>query len=585
MRTFRDRSRADETRTSGPVARGSLALALCLTLAACSSDDTGQQAGSADEGAADFNAKPALVAPEVNTDDDMIVPPAPAIPQLAVSPGVVEGGEGADGAAAGATAGASPGPAPVGPGGVSSVGPGSIPLTPNEMTEMDDLLGAAAMELPEPEVPPGVPETGGQPTNAFIAKATGRGSTSATDEKWAVSGTGGGVMWDNGGGQVLTAFGDTFGGARQGNQRSNQPPAVSGQGLNVPIFPSGVPFPALPYLNLNREGGHGNGFAGDTGNEGPAGQDWRTNTLARSTDRDLAEGMEFDSFVTDREGHAGEIIPGMKSNGQEITIRPTGGTAVGGRQYLAYNSVRQWGPAPGSWTSNYSGIAYSDNNGETWTKSPHVFFTNAGSDANFQSISLVRKDGYVYVFGTREGRVGGVYLARVAEGSVLDRGSYEFFNGGNWGPANQATPIVSGGVGEPSVMWYGPIQRWVMLTTDVLGNGIAIRQAGHPGGPWTEPKTIASGEDYPNTYGASIHPWSTGTDLYFTMSQWSTYNTYLMHTTVTPEPLPGPRPGFGGIPLPGGQGIPPGPLPDLPDLRVPDVLRSPAPAQNAPSGP
>ena len=578
------------THTGGPstartVAIGSLALVMSVTLAACSSDSPDEQSGGNDEPVADFNEKPALAAPEVNADDDMIVPPAPAIPALALETAVAGEGGGPGGQQPGGGAGrAGGGPAPVGPGGVSSAGAGSIPLTPNEGGELDDILGAAGA-VPEPEVPPGVPESGGQLTNSFVAKITGRGSTSATDEKWAVTGTGGGVMWDNGAGNVLTASGDTFGGAREGNQRSNQPPAVSGAGINVPIFPSGVPFPALPYVNLNRDGGLGNGFAGDTGNAGPAGQDWRNNTLGRSSDRNLSEGMEFDSFTTDREAHAGEIIPGMKSAGQEITVRPTGGTAVGGRQYLAYNSVRQWGPAPGSWTSNYSGIAYSDDNGATWTKSPHVFFTNAGADANFQTVSLVRKDGFVYLFGTPEGRVGGVYLARVPEGDMLNRGAYEFFNAGHWGPQNQATPIVSGGVGEPSVMWYGPIQRWVMLTTDVLGNGIAMRQAGNPAGPWTAPEIVVSGEDYPNVYGASIHPWSQGTDLYFTMSQWSTYNSYLMHTTVTPQPIPGPRPGFGGLPLPGGQGIPPGPLPDHPDLQVPDVLRPPAPAQNAPSRP
>lgn len=579
MRTHPDHQRPDRSRASGTVARGSLALILAVTLAACSSDDSGQQAG-AEEGIADFNAQPDLKAPEVTTDDEMIVPPAPAIPQLAVARG---GDAGAAPAGPGDAAQGSPagGPAPVGPGGQSSPGVGSIPLSPNDVEGADALLGAGA--IPDPKAPPGVPE--GQPTNAFVAKITGRGSTSETDEKWAVSGTGGGVMWDNGGGQVLTAFGDTFGGPRQGNQQSNQPPAVSGAGLNVPVFPDGVPFPALPFLNLNQGGGLGNGFAGDTGNAGPAGRDWRNNALARSSDRDMSEGMTFDSFATDREAHAKEIVPGMKSAGQEITVRPTGGTAVGGRQYLAYNSVRQWGPAPGSWTSNYSGIAYSDDNGETWTKSPDVFFTNAGSDSNFQTVSLVRKDGFVYLFGTREGRVGGVYLARVPEGAVLDRGAYQFFNAGNWGPENRATPIVSGGIGEPSVMWYGPIQRWVMLSTDVLNNGIVMRQAGNPAGPWTEPKMLASGTDYPNVYGASIHPWSTGTDLYFTMSQWSTYNSYLMHATVTPEPLPAPRPGFGGIPLPGGQGIPPGPLPDLPQLRVPDVLTPPAPAGGAPSRP
>ncbi|SUB55038.1 Uncharacterised protein [Nocardia brasiliensis] len=31
-----------------------------------------------------------------------------------------------------------------------------------------------------------------------------------------------------------------------------------------------------------------------------------------------------------------------------------------------------------------------------------------------------------------------------------------------------------------------------------------------------------------------IHPWSTATDLYFTLSAWDTYNVYLMHAELKP---------------------------------------------------
>ena len=29
-----------------------------------------------------------------------------------------------------------------------------------------------------------------------------------------------------------------------------------------------------------------------------------------------------------------------------------------------------------------------------------------------------------------------------------------------------------------------------------------------------------------------MHPWSTGKDLYFTMSAWNSYNVYLMHASL-----------------------------------------------------
>ena len=39
--------------------------------------------------------------------------------------------------------------------------------------------------------------------------------------------------------------------------------------------------------------------------------------------------------------------------------------------------------------------------------------------------------------------------------------------------------------------------------------------------------------DYPKAYGGFIHPWSDGDDLYFTMSEWDSYNVYLMRAQLT----------------------------------------------------
>lgn len=34
--------------------------------------------------------------------------------------------------------------------------------------------------------------------------------------------------------------------------------------------------------------------------------------------------------------------------------------------------------------------------------------------------------------------------------------------------------------------------------------------------------------EYPKAYGGFIHPWSTPNELYFTMSEWDSYNVYLV---------------------------------------------------------
>jgi len=43
---------------------------------------------------------------------------------------------------------------------------------------------------------------------------------------------------------------------------------------------------------------------------------------------------------------------------------------------------------------------------------------------------------------------------------------------------------------------------------------------------------LVSPSDYPKAYGGFIHPWSTGDELYFTMSAWDSYNVYLMRSPV-----------------------------------------------------
>lgn len=525
-----------------------------IALTACSSNSDAKQEASD----VNLNGQQELVVPGVQRAN-MIVPPASTVPELpAVKTDDDDDAPSED--------------APSGPAATDDLYPDATPEDAGEQR------GA------------GQPNTKGGVTNAFVAKLTGNDSADHTDTEWGVAGAGNAVNWDNGNGQVITVFGDTFGRPRPNGEESDQSPQVSGDGLNLPIFPKGVPFPALPYVNLVQGGQQGSGFAGDTGTKGPTGFDWRSNTLAYSSTRDLRE-FSFDSFVTDGEGQAAELLDAKRVDGVEITTLPTSGIAIGGRQYMSYASIRRYGPAPGSWTSNYAGIAVSDDNGKTWRKSKSAYWTNAGAARNFQMPALTKRGNMVYMFGTEQGRVGGVYVARVKASKILHKGAYEYWTNGKWvrGLKAEPTPIVSGGVGEVSVQWSPSLRQWLMISTDVFHNGIVLRQANHVMGPWTDARVIASGKNYPSIYGASIHPWSTGNDLYFTMSQWSSYNVYLMHTTVTRRAVPARKPVIPEIPLPGGQRLPAGPIPDLPtmsfDLKLPDSMMGPGDNPAAPKGP
>ncbi len=170
-----------------------------------------------------------------------------------------------------------------------------------------------------------------------VAQVTGMSSPNMTQNVNMI-GTDLGIMWDNGRGEVLTAFGDT----------------------------AGVGVPNLLQGSL---------------------WSWRSNAIVRSNDRNLADGMNFDSVVKDAVGQTKEVVPSPKIPFVEISRIPTAGVAVGDTQYLNLMSVKNWGPA-GTWDTNFSGLAASTDNGENWAALPETHRPSAGGDRNFQQKRL-----------------------------------------------------------------------------------------------------------------------------------------------------------------------------------------------------
>ncbi|RVW02489.1 DUF4185 domain-containing protein [Rhodococcus spongiicola] len=346
---------------------------------------------------------------------------------------------------------------------------------------------------PPPPVDPAVepaPRTPAPPTPRIgqvdrVAKLTGAGSINRTDKRWQVQGTDLGIMWESAPGQVAIAFGDTI-----------------GKGFHPP---------------------------------GGQGGDWRSNVLAFSTDQNLSDGMSFDSMVQDSPCHAAELLSSRKMDNVEITTIPTSGFAVGDRQYMSYMSIRTWNSIPGTWYTNYGGIAYSDDGGSTWVKDPHARWDNIFGLTNFQITSMVPAGDFVYMFGTPNTRLGAVGLARVPKDEVLNKTAYQYWQNGNWTPVGgytAATPIVHGPVAELSVRYDESTGKWQMSYLDTAKLAIVLREANSPQGEWSDGAPMVSVLDYPELYGGFIHPWSRGSDLYFTISTWSDYNVFLMRARV-----------------------------------------------------
>ena len=377
----------------------------------------------------------------------------------------------------------------------------------------------AAQQVPNPTSPispgPNAAAAIAAPTTTIVNWVDGPNSPNNTYTRFAISGADLGIMWDNGqtgaNDQVLIAFGDTFGDC-----------SVSGQ-------------------------------------------QWRSNTLFRSADRNLSDGISVPdpafgnvyagspvlSATPPGSNFSRQIIASLNLAPTEVTIIPTAGISVGTTQYVNFMSVQQWGN-PGQWTTNFSAIATSTDNGETWTANrgtvrpsfyfsvPSVWF-NWGNQ-NFQQGAFVRRDGYVYSFGTPSGRSGSAYVSRVPENAVLDLSQYEywsnpwwnFFGTGSW-VANSpwaATPVISAPVSEMSVQYNDYLNKYVALYTDG-SNNVVMRTADNPQGPWSVSQTLVTSTQLPGgIYAPFLHPWSTGHDLYFNLSLWSAYSVVLMHTTL-----------------------------------------------------
>jgi hypothetical protein len=398
-------------------------------------------------------------------------------------------------------------------------------------------LAAAVNPIPPR---PAFPTPGQQlsPSTNFVDWVTGNFLPNNTSQRFSVWGTDVGTMWDNGIAdnpttpidehQVLIAVGDTFSGANM----------------------TGV---------------------------------WRSNTLFRTSDTNLADGMSIpdgqwlngnmfggaplSSPTTARQIILQDELPAGLATG--VTLIPTAGislptpgTEFGATQYLNFMSVKQWG-SPGQWTTNYSATAYSTDNGENWQVAPSSVRLNSpySGNKNFQQAALVMgNDGYVYSYGTPNGRQGAAYVSRVLPQDILNASKYQYYSAGTKGwfsstPAgwytnapSKATPVFGkdGGacgvanagntVSEMSVQYNDYLKKYVVLYGD-QSNNIVMRTSDTPQGTWSATTTILTQQNG-GIYAPMMQPWSpstlgTGTDLYWNLSLSTDYNVMLMQTDLS----------------------------------------------------
>lgn len=301
-----------------------------------------------------------------------------------------------------------------------------------------------------------------------------------------------GIMWDAGDGRVLAAFGDSF--------------------------------------SCN---GATNG--------------WHSNSLFQTKDMNPANGIYIEGPATG--SRSGEFLPpSLKISGVENTIIPTAGIAVHGIQYVDFMSVRSWG-APGYWDTNYAQTARSSDGGKTWTVVQESMRTNSDASHDprlprlapyqpgaeyFQMTAFTRNPAdpsYVYVYGTPNGRQGQARLARIPADSFPVWSTAEFWTGSGWSTSmRQAVPVMDGRVSELSVQYNNFLGAW--LTIYESDEGMVLRVAPTPQGPWGPKHTLVSRRNAPDIYGGYMYPHQVNNSLYWVSTTWSSYNAILFRTDL-----------------------------------------------------
>ena len=101
------------------------------------------------------------------------------------------------------------------------------------------------------------------------------------------------------------------------------------------------------------------------------------------------------------------------------------------------------------------------------------------------------------IWGTGRARSGDLYLAVIPLASLATGNSLRFYAGDTGqGPVwtddeKQAAPLFSAGaVGEHSVRWNWFLNSWMVLYKGLNPDGIVLRLAPHPWGPWTGPVVV-----------------------------------------------------------------------------------------------
>ena len=215
----------------------------------------------------------------------------------------------------------------------------------------------------------------------------------------------------------------------------------------------------------------------------------------------------------------------------DVSTIPTSTFNNGDTMYASVMNVKNWNDQ--TWQTRSSQLYKSIDGGKTWQPVKPAVWENAGAahDQPFQVQSFApNDDGYVYMYGTQDGRANdGMHAARVPIADVEDPSKYQYWNGASFdgsqtprtSPPVLHPPPGHTGVGEPNVHFYD--NKVLATFNDDKGN--VFTSSSTDGVNWTPPQLVTT---QPGAYGIFQSPLSAGDSIDASISLWNPYGTQLV---------------------------------------------------------
>ena len=260
------------------------------------------------------------------------------------------------------------------------------------------------------------------------------------------------------------------------------------------------------------------------------------------------------TWVTDEKGRFREMWSSQRKDGVDASTVPAGAIDIDGTLYVYAMRVTHWKKklSKDDVTHAYGVLFKHTSNGEYVETD-----VRWGLDSKFVNVAPVLgrlPDGSKVLFLVASGqyRESPIYLAYVSLDHIEDIDYYMYFTGlvdgqPQWSPnIEEAVPIIdSVNVGELSIIYHDKLGLYILMFKDwSLGGGLKIMTAHDPWGPYSDPTTLSPcypkpswfDKNWGGCYGGYLVPGSYGVDgkdLYYILSIWRPYATFLMKIRLT----------------------------------------------------